>query len=349
MDMAFLAGAPDLPLTEKHERDRRRSHSERSESRSVKVLGARSGVLEVSGTVQERVTMIAGAQRGFVSRGQLLAAGFDSSAIGRLIAKGWLIRAHRGVYAVGHAAPTPLGPATAALLAVRSGAALSHHTAAALWGLLKGGSGDDGLIHITVVGSPGGRPAGACVHRSKLLAAKDIRVHRRLPVISPARALLDIAPTSTGRELERGLDQALIQRLTTVREVSDLLGRCGRHPGRRALEAIVRQYTTTTFTRSQAEERFLALVRQTDLPQPLTNVRRHGYEIDFLWPDQRLAVEIDGYVYHRGHGAFEHDRRKDAALQAAGIRTMRVTWRQLEHEAVGVMARVAQAFGATPR
>ena len=56
---------------------------------------------------------------------------------------------------------------------------------------------------------------------------------------------------------------------------------------------------TTTFTRSEAEELFLSLVRQAQLPQPLVNVRRHGYEIDFLWPQCGLAVEIDGFAFHR--------------------------------------------------
>jgi very-short-patch-repair endonuclease len=108
-------------------------------------------------------------------------------------------------------------------------------------------------------------------------------------------------------------------------------------------------YTTTTFTRSVAEERFLSLIRDSGLPQPLVNVRRHGYEIYFFWPEERVAVEVDGFAYHRTRGRFEGDRSRDAALRKAGITVIRVTWRQLERDATAVLVDVAQALVRTPR
>ena len=285
---------------------------------------------------------IASLQRGRVARRQLLAAGRSPSAIGRLVARGRLVPVHAGVYAVGHTARTPLAAETAALLAVREGAVLSHASAAALWGLV---ARVDGPIHVTLAGtSPGGRPRGVIVHRSRLLGRRDVRVHRGLPVTSPARTLLDRAATVAGRELERSLDQALILGVMTRRDVSELLRRSGGHSGRCALQALVDSQATATFTRSEAEERFLSLVRQAELPRPLTNVRRHGYEIDFLFEPQRLAVEIDGYTFHRGRGSFERDRRRDAKLKAVGIDTSRITWRQLTDEPIAVIVRLGQAL-----
>ena len=96
-----------------------------------------------------------------------------------------------------------------------------------------------------------------------------------------------------------------------------------------------------TFTRSEAEERFLALIRQAGLPAPRVNARLHGYEVDFYWPAQRCVVEIDGFRFHSTRRASEHDRRKDGVLQAAGIAVLRFTWRQLLDEPLAVIGRLA--------
>jgi very-short-patch-repair endonuclease len=294
----------------------------------------------VDGSFEQRIAAIAGHQRGRVSRGQLLCAGLNSSSIVWLLATHRLLPRHRGVYLVGYEAGIPWGDETAALLALRDGAWLSHHTAAVLWSMCRPDPGDH-LIHVTVPGSPGGRPDGVCVHRSKLLTSCDLRVREGLPVTSPARALLDIAPTATDRELERTLDQGLVERVLTIRDVTELLRRCGGHRGRARLQALVDRHTTTTFTRSAAEELFLSLVRGAGLPQPLTNVRRQGYEIDFLWPAEGVAVEVDGFAFHRTRRRVDGDHRKDAILGAAGIRVTRVTWGQLHDEALAVIARLA--------
>jgi very-short-patch-repair endonuclease len=60
------------------------------------------------------------------------------------------------------------------------------------------------------------------------------------------------------------------------------------------------------------------------------------------------VVDVDGYAYHGTRAAFERDRARDAELQAAGYRVIRVTWRQLVDEPEAVIARIAQAL-AQPR
>jgi very-short-patch-repair endonuclease len=70
-----------------------------------------------------------------------------------------------------------------------------------------------------------------------------------------------------------------------------------------------------------------------------------SYEVDFLWRDAQLVVEVDGYAFHRDRAAFERDRRRDAALMAAGLRVMRFTWRQIVEEPLPVIARIAQVLG----
>jgi very-short-patch-repair endonuclease len=67
--------------------------------------------------------------------------------------------------------------------------------------------------------------------------------------------------------------------------------------------------------------------------------------VDFIWRDQRLIVETDGYRFHSSRTAFERDRIRDAELTGAGFRVVRVTWRQLTSEPLAVVARLAVALG----
>ena len=92
------------------------------------------------------------------------------------------------------------------------------------------------------------------------------------------------------------------------------------------------------FTRSEAERRALDLIRRAGLPEPETNVRIEGYEVDLVWRTHRLIVEIDGYAFHSSRRSFERDRRKDQTLLAAGWRTMRITWIQIEDQVAAVAA-----------
>ena len=100
-------------------------------------------------------------------------------------------------------------------------------------------------------------------------------------------------------------------------------------------------------TRSEAERALLALIRRAGLPRPETNVRVLGHEVDALWRTRRLVVEVDGFGVHGTRAAFERDRRRDAALVAAGHRVIRVTWRQLAQEPELLVARLAAALATS--
>jgi very-short-patch-repair endonuclease len=76
------------------------------------------------------------------------------------------------------------------------------------------------------------------------------------------------------------------------------------------------------------------------------NARVGGFEVDFVWRDQRLVVEIDGFTYHASRAAFERDRQRDSILAARGYTVIRVTWRQLVDAPEAVVARLATALAA---
>ena len=101
-------------------------------------------------------------------------------------------------------------------------------------------------------------------------------------------------------------------------------------------------------TRSEAERTLVELIRRAGLPRPQTNTRIGRYEVDAAWPEERVALEVDGFAYHSTREAFERDRRKTADLAAAGWRVSRVTWRQLVDEREAVVARLARTLSAPP-
>ncbi|HET9124756.1 MAG TPA: DUF559 domain-containing protein, partial [Solirubrobacteraceae bacterium] len=290
------------------------------------------------------IAAIAEHQRGRVSRRQLLAAGLGPSQIQHLISTHRLFPEYAGVYAVGHPGQVPLGRETAALLASGGRAMLSHQSAAPVWGV-DAVTLDPEIVHLLVDGEIHTRRAGIRSHRSRTLQRQDRCVRAGLPVSSPARMLLDLATGGLSeRALELALDQALVLGIVGYRDIGELLARAGTHRGRRALRELTNDRVATTVTRSEAEERLLALVRAAGLPEPHVNVRLQGHEVDFLWPEARLVVEVDGYRFHSSRGAFERDRVRDARLRAADIEVLRITWRRMERDPFAVVAEIAGAL-----
>ena len=80
----------------------------------------------------------------------------------------------------------------------------------------------------------------------------------------------------------------------------------------------------------------LALCRRHRLPQPEVNVKVDRFEVDFLWRERQLVVEVDGWESHRTRSAFEEDRARDARLTLLGWEILRFTWRQLETDGPSV-------------
>src|SRR4051812_37988973 len=100
-----------------------------------------------------------------------------------------------------------------------------------------------------------------------------------------------------------------------------------------------------TMPTSVLERRFLALLAAHDLPRPEINRRSDEGELDATWHEQRLIVECDGFATHGTREAFERDRAKDRALQVAGWRVVRLTWRQLADDPETVAAHLRALLG----
>jgi len=170
------------------------------------------------------------------------------------------------------------------------------------------------------------------VHRTRRLHAEDRALVDGMPVTSVARTLVDLAEALATRPLSRAVHQAEISQLFDLRGVTRALERVPGRAGRHQLRRVLAGYEPEGFTRSEAERRFLQLCRRHGLPPPRTNTWLEGHEVDFLWEDARLVVEVDGAAFHDTRRAFHADRRRDRALAALGFQIVRITWRDLEKQ-----------------
>lgn len=311
--------------------------------RIVPLLGGMSAPLaewaaEWSVSPEALVLRIAGVQHGVVNRAQVLAAGLSDRAIAYRIATGRWRALHRGVYLVGPIEGT-LTRHAAALLACGPRAVLSHRTAAALWGLPI----TSHTIEITLAGRASRvRRPGITVHRPNHLARADIRTHERLSLTSPAACLVETAPHVSPRDLARITEEAERRGLVSRDDLEQRLE--PRTRGAAALRAVLARYDTPSLTRSEAEARMLGLVRAAGLPHPVTNTRVLAYEVDLLWPRERVVVEVDGFAFHASRANWERDRARDAHLHASGYLVLRFTWREITKEPELVVARLAAAL-----
>lgn len=161
-----------------------------------------------------------------------------------------------------------------------------------------------------------------------------------IPVTAVPRTLLDLAATVRFDRLERVIERADELRLFDLGPVDDLLARSAGHSGLGPLRRAISLYTPPAFTRSNLERRFLGLVEAAGLPRPSTGFNELGYELDFYWPQERFAVELDTFATHGTREAFERDRLRQEDLKLAGIEIVRVTGRRLERESPQVIERL---------
>jgi len=278
-------------------------------------------------------------QHGVVSREQLLAAGQTPRVIRRAVDAGRLRPVFRGVYAFGHIALRREGWWMAALLACGEGAALSHRTAATIWGLVTGPTLP---VDVTTSTDHGRKHRQITTHRT-LLVPLDAVVRDDLRVTTPSRTTVDLAATLKGRALREVVERAQDLRRFDPIDVRDALARAPRRPRSRRLHDLITVMSPDDDNaRSHLERLFLALTRKAKLPKPTANHEIAGRRRDFAWPVERLVVETDGYRYHSSRAARRRDNRRDRQLTAVGWRTVRFTYEEVAFEPGVVGAELAQ-------
>jgi Transcriptional regulator, AbiEi antitoxin len=253
-----------------------------------RLLGADAGA-------EATAARVAGRQLNLVTARQLLAVGMSRTMIRHRIARGVLHRHHHGVYLFGTDAMLPGGAKLAAVLACGEDAVVRRRSAVALFRVAEPWEEEPEIL------VPGRHPCrpGIDVARIAELAEIDRGFQHGIPIVAPALALLDFAAVATAEELKRAITEAYALKLVTEEELRDVIERHPRRSGAAALRAELRRVGGPLWTASRAERVMKGLMRKADLPMPQTRVKVAGFTGDFLWPEYRLIVEVDGYRYHR--------------------------------------------------
>lgn len=280
-------------------------------------------------------------QHGVLSTGELRDLGLSHDAIRDRERGGRLHRIHRGVYAIGHRFLTLEARFLAAVKACGPTAILSHFSAAVLWGLVDWD--EDRYPEVTILDTTPRSHSGILVHRTTVMDPVDRTIRNGIPLTTPLRTVIDLAATTGDRGLRRLVRRAQGNHRIRLDQLARAVARLRPRPGIRKLTEIIA--TGPTPTRSELEDVVLDLILRGGFEPPDVNrpLRIGGRLVvpDFRWPMQRLIIEADGAAWHENPLARADDAERQALLEAAGERVLRVTWHQavaLEQQTINRIA-----------
>jgi very-short-patch-repair endonuclease len=301
----------------------------------------------MSGRAEAELLKVASRQRSVFTGRQALDAGFSSSTIQRNVSSGRWLRLHRGVFVSAAVEIAWPQRAMGAWFACGTISVLSFRSARAIWGFTD----DLDVPHVTVPGSRARTHRGITVHKSGRL---DAVTYDGFRVTSPMRTILDLAAIEREDTLATFLDHARRRRLVDLKRFGDYLAEpfAAARRGSGVLRAMVAARDPLTTIDSDAETLLFEALRMGRVPLPDTQfwvtTRRRRCRIDFAYPDDRIAIEVDGWTDHGTRQAFEFDRARQNELVELGWRVVRFTWLQLTTQPVDVAITVATALGLVP-
>jgi hypothetical protein len=283
-------------------------------------------------------------QEGLITRWQLESCGVSSGQIVRWAENGRLHPVFHAVFALGRPAVGPRARIRAAALAC-PGALISHRSAAFLLGF---GEVAPLVVDLIPDKQRGRAIDGIKAHRVPYPTASERGHVRGIPCTSPARTIVDLAGAYGDRDLRETVERAATAKRLDLPGIDAILASGPRRRGAPCLRRVLQDWRPVAETakhatvRSLFEAKLLPLLVAAGLPLPQINapVRTEVriLEVDLLWDRERFVVEADSRRHHAIEVAFERDRKRDRELLAVHYGVLRVTWREVEHEADAVFA-----------
>lgn len=286
-----------------------------------------------------RVAAVSESTWGRIHWTQLRALGIARGTIAQWVKEGYLFEEPPRVYSVGHRAGPVEADLASALLYAGPGAMLSHRSAAWWWRLT------DRMPPVVEVSTPRRcrcRP-GVRVHGRRPLPRLW---HNHLTVTTIPQTLLDYASQMPFEDLRYVLAEADYHRLINLDEVHAIAGR-GKHGATTLLRALAVHWHELARTDSPLERAFLFLVESGGLPRPRVNLRVCGFKVDCYWPEQRVAVELDGGRGHSTERQVRRDHGRDLRLRQERIIVRRYADTQVYAQGEAVLADLRTALATT--
>jgi hypothetical protein len=192
------------------------------------------------------------------------------------------------------------------------------------------------------------RVDGMVVHQSRYLPAEHLMVVDGLPVTTVNRTLVDLAPTASTVRIETWLDHLAAEKrlrpIELARTVDEL------HLGRRGLGGLIKvlaeRLPGTAVEQGRLERLLTGMLVGAGLGTGLAQHPHPGSTtvgglLDRAFPDARLAIEVDGRLWHDRRLTHLVDIRRDRDAAIAGWQTVRYIYDEV--------SRAPEAWGAEVR
>lgn len=290
-------------------------------------------------TVEQILGELVRKSHGVVTRQEALGVGVSKAELLRRVTIGALIPIHRGVFRVGHRAPSLEARYTAAVKACGDRSLLAGRAAAYLFGLLKGSPSSPEVLTPTER-----RIKGVITHRSRGIEPMDATKWRGIAVTTVPRTLVDLAAVLEPDALARACHEAEVRYGVTPAAVEAVLARRRNSPGARVLRRVL--WGEIPVSLSRLESAFIAGLREAGLAIPETNRLVDSCRVDCRWPEHRLTVELDSYRYHHTRHAWEQDRQREREARARGDEFRRYSWSDVTEEPEAMLADLRSLLAA---
>ena len=313
--------------------------------RLVDVASFLEGFRRPQGPIDGWIVHLADLQLGLVETSQLLRLGLTRAEIQHRVDSGFLVRIHRGVYAVGRRSLSWEARLKAATLAEGESALASHLWGGGLWEIWPK---PRGRPEVTVLGAARRTTEGVRVHRMRRRHPDDYAEIGCIPVTSIELTCLHLCGVLTRPSAERAVVKAARLRQFDLQRAIALCDRSGGRAGLGVFRAILgRDLTPELRALSELELRFLEILRRHGLPMPEVNQDAVSYMVDAVWREQRVVVELDGFDFHKLPKDLQRDNRRNRDLVLAGYTVIRYTWADLQDPA-RIAREIAQLLESPP-
>jgi len=292
---------------------------------------------------------LAKSQHGILSFDDLREHGLGPESINRRVKAASLIRLYRGIYRSRGAPETWQQALWAAKKWAEGDCVFSHRSGLLLIGLA---GATDRVVEMTVtrkIRSPDPRLLLHFTRRDPFVGALEID---GLPVTSAGRTILDSAAVAYRWQVEAALDDALRRKLITVEDMWRMLARAGGRgrKGSALLRALLDERSDgRARSHSLLEIKLDRLLRSAAVPSYFRQfevMTRSGVpaDIDFAWPEAKLAVEVDGYRWHSGRQQWQNDMQRQNALAEVGWLVLRFSWYDVHNRPEYVIRTILEAY-----
>ena len=296
-----------------------------------------TGMRSFLSAVETSIARIASRQHGLITTGQLYATGVTPQSIARRVAKGSLIRVHRGVYRVGHTAPNTQADYLAAVLACGHQTYLAGEACAYNY---RVGVGRPPTPEVVARSDKTHR--GIITRRAKL-HPQDTTTYRGIPSLTIPALMVDLAQRLDPETLGRISQRADAFFHPSVDAVAAAARRRGPFTGIAKLRDLY--VGDAPILLSELERLFHAFLVADALPLPQTNRREAEGFVDCRWPQHRLTVELDSYRFHRSRTAWEagYERRRAARRRGDAFRSY--TWFDVAEDQSHMRSELTELLG----